>query len=379
MALNITVVSTDGERESVLAAELSAALGTVADVFVQAQTQAAAPGQIIFIDGSMDGLDERLGKLDRRGRAVFIITGEADPLPQHIVDGIVDDLIVRPFRRLDAVSKLGHYKQILMWEEVSRLNASFSELIEGLHEDLRLAERLQKSKLPVKFPDVKGFNIACRYLAGLRSGGDYFDLAESRDGSRLSMMLSDSSSYGLSSAVLSVLMRVAMKLSVDETRSCYATVRAIRAELGAALGSRDRLSLFYGVMSRKDYVLSYLNLGSSCAFHRRAGRGFVELPSQGEALAGPGAFPQEAGEAEIALEPSDRLVLVSDGFVEAAGGTESVCGILERFKDSEPADTLNELVYLVKSGFKSEDDMPAQDCTAMVFDVDSRVVKLVRH
>ena len=44
-----------------------------------------------------------------------------------------------------------------MWDEVHEINASFSEMIDQLRGDLKLAERLQKSKLPLRFTDLRGF------------------------------------------------------------------------------------------------------------------------------------------------------------------------------------------------------------------------------
>jgi hypothetical protein len=69
---------------------------------------------------------------------------------------------------------------------------------------------------------------------------------------------------------------------------------------------------------------------------------------------------------------------VSDGFVETVGGAEQARALLDRFRDREPADCLNELVFEVKKRFAEPDDMPEQDCTAVILDVDSKVIRLAR-
>jgi serine phosphatase RsbU (regulator of sigma subunit) len=264
-----------------------------------------------------------------------------------------------------------------MWGEVNQLNASFSELIANLRNDLQLAERIQKGRFPARFAEIKGFEVTTRYLAGMKSGGDHFDLAESQDAQRLSMVLSDSSSYGLSSAVLSVLMKVALKLSSEEASSASETVRRIRDELVLTLKEKERLSMFYGVLSRKDYVLKYLNLGSTAGFYAPQSAPFKQLPSQGEAISLAGkstAF----NDGQITLEPGGRLVLLSDGFIETVGSLDAACGLLNRFQKSEGKDLANELLFGVKSRFKEPDDMPEQDCTLAVFDMDARVIRLAR-
>lgn len=386
MSLKLTFVGGSRVGAEKWVEELRSALGALGaerDLSVDAhvpsdETRPDPLGNILFFDGTTEeallGLDHLLAAVDRRGRAVFLIASEDGRVPQAVVDGRVDDVLVHPFRGLEILARLIHFERILMWQEVSSLNATFSELLTQLRDDLKLAERLQKTKLPVRFPEVRGIKFASRYMAGMRSGGDYFDIADSRDGSQLSLLMSDSSSYGLSSAVLSVLMRVAMKLSSGEVRSCNETVRRIYGELAATLNEKDRLSLFYGVLSRKDFRLRYVNLGTSCAFLSQ-GEGFRVLPTQADVVtrfSGPSALE----EATVVLGPGDRLVLVSDGFVEAAGGAEKAALLLDRTREGDASDSLNELVYAVKSKLAEPDDLPAQDCSALILDLDRKLVRL---
>jgi hypothetical protein len=79
----------------------------------------------------------------------------------------------------------------------------------------------------------------------------------------------------------------------------------------------------------------------------------------------------------VSLGPSDRFALISDGFVEAVGGPQAMCELLDRFRDADSKDALNELVFCVKSKLTEPDDMPEQDCTAVIFDVDAKTLRLV--
>ncbi len=375
MSLEFTIIAKDQQTENNWAQLLSEAIGDYYQVKIRLFSKTGELGEIIFIDSSCSDLDQILAELNQVRRAVFLIVSEKDSAPQPLLEGKVDDVLVYPFRSLEVMSKLKYYHQILMWDEVSRLNASFSELIEQLHDDLRLAERIQKNRLPSRFPKIKGVKVSSRYLAGGRSGGDYFDLAESKDGNVFSVVLSDSSSYGLSSALLSVLMSAAMKLNSDALVSSVEMVKKIQEELVTTLGEKDNLSLFYGTVSRKDYRLRYLNLGSSVAFYASPGKEFKQLPHQGQPISKKTGMVTGGREGEIVLEPGGRLVLVSDGFVETTGSDRSVLEVLESFREKDPKDSLNELVYQVKSKLP-EDDLPVQDCTAIILDVDSRLLRL---
>jgi hypothetical protein len=377
MTFQLGVFSSNPIIQGVWVNELSVALVGLSDVFVRPYSLKEQFGQIVFVDAAIPDLLEVLRAIDRRGRAVFLVVSESSggqQVPAVLLEGKVDDVLVHPFRSMEVFSKLRHYQQILMWDEVSKLNASFSSALDGIREDLQLASSLQKRRLPVRFADIKGLQIAYRYMAGMRSGGDHFDLAEARGANQLSLVLSDSSSYGLSSAVLSALMGVALKLSADQIRSTQETIQLIHEEIALTLKEKDSLSLFYGVLSRKDFKLRYLNLGTSCAFLSHEGAAFQELPSQGPPITKKVFNPGQ--EMQLELHPEDRLILISDGFLETMGGSGKICKLLDQFRKSEPTDTVNELIYLVKSRFAQPDDLPEQDCTVVVFDVDPRVLRL---
>jgi serine phosphatase RsbU (regulator of sigma subunit) len=191
--------------------------------------------------------------------------------------------------------------------------------------------------------------------------------------------MSDATTYGLAGAVLSALMSVAVKLSNAELRSARETVAGIYDELANVLSDRARLSLFYGIVTRKDLKLKYLNLGSSSAFYSPGPQAkFAVLPSQGPALSGRGGMPQVT-EGELTLQPQDRLALISDGFVEGMGGPQAVCDLLDQHRGREAVDALNEMVFKVKAKFQSPDDLPEQDCTAVFLDTDAKVLRLARE
>jgi hypothetical protein len=380
MILDLTVFGKDVKSEENFSKHLAQALDGLYETKIH-HGESATSSQVIFVEPSNKS-DRFLLELQktggRKGKAVFLIVSEETSsagIPNELTQGWVDDVLVYPFRKLEVLSKIRHYQTILAWDEVQQMNTSFSELINQLKDDFRLAERLQKTCLPTRFPDIRGMKVTQRYLAGMKSGGDHFDLAESKDNSQLSLFMSDSSSYGLSSTVLNVVMKVALKLSVEEARSSFETVKKIQDELKATLSEKDRLSLFYGVLSRKDYRLRYMNLGSSSAFYSPPNGKFTQLKSHdGPITTLTKEVPSE--ESELVLDPAGRLALISDGFSEVSGGAKGICALLDEFREKDPKDALNEMVFRVKKEFQEEDDLPAQDCTGVIFDVDPRLIRL---
>jgi serine phosphatase RsbU (regulator of sigma subunit) len=362
------------EQQTSWSIELSNLIQSMAiwDIEIQyGETQAV---DIVFIDDSHSNRDKIIREKSQRAKAIFLVTSQEE-VPVALMSGELDGVLVRPFRASEVYSLLLRFEQIRKWSEVTQLNQSFSELIKKFQEDLGLTERLQKSRFPKRFQDFKGIRIRSRYLTGMRSGGDYFDVIPDKAGKNLSVLLTDSSSYGLSSTVLSVLLKTAAKLNAEIQASTSEIVGTIYEELALTLSPEDRLSLFYGILSRESLKMKFLNLGHSQVFHAPEGKSFQALEHQGGALSDQSGVPA-VQECEVSLNASDRLIMLSDGFIELIGGEGKVNELLTRFRDKESEDTLNELLFQVRSKLKEPDDFPEQDCTAVIFDVDSKILKL---
>jgi len=383
--LKITVRSKLPSEETRICRELRGLLSELAHVEVTELSRSDAPGSIVIVDGSNSDLETWLGEFDhsgkRKGRMLWLWIEDGAPLAPAFVAGKVDDLLIHPIRPLELLSKLKNYEQHQIAQEVMDLQTALQRVMTNLQVDLGVLERLQKARLPVRFTDVKGFEITSRFIAGEKSGGDFFDLAESQDGQQLAILVTDSSSYGLSSAVLSAVVRVVSRVSVEQSRSVREMVRSFYEELLMPLGPTDRLSVFYGTLSRKDYVLRYLTLGSVRVFYRAPKASYLELPVQGGPLsqASRNALSGSAlVEGSLSWAPGGRLVILSDGFLESLGGSEKALELLETFKDREAKDLLNELTFGIKSGLVNpKEDLPGQDCTGMVMELDPKVIRRI--
>lgn len=376
----ITVAADSVSTEKRWIGSLRWTLGDAAESYTWASAHETSPaewGGVLFVDGGHSDLTRFLNGVDRHSRSVFLIWSDDSREWDWAGDAAekVDDLVVYPFRRAELESKFRLHQHLRMWSEVGELHRSFNELLGALDEDVKLAERLQKARLPNRYPAVRGLHIRSRFLAGLK-GGDHFDLAESKDNSRISILMSDSSSYGLSSAFLSALMRMTMKLSRDEARPAAETVKLIADELLLGLKEKDRLAIFYGILNRKDFRFRYLHLGGSAFFHARKGKGFEIHASHGDPLSIANSDPTKFVEKEVTLEPEDRIVLLSDGFIEACGGLLEAKTLLDPLRDKDSADLTNELVFRVKRKMIDPEDLPPQDCTSLVFDVDAKLLRL---
>ena len=288
----------------------------------------------------------------------------------------VDEFLIEPVRMNDVFLLLRRMDLERSWRDVSAMNAVLDGSLAGLREDLKLAERLQKSRLPVKFGPFKGMTVKSRYLAGLKSGGDYFDVIENDDQSKISLLMSDASSYGLSSALLTTLMRMTVYLGREGDRAPREVVRGIHSEILRSMKETDTLSFFYGTLSKKDYRLKYVHYGKLHLYHAARGEPYQLIEGNASPILGREKSKWwDHPERELVLSGDDRLFLCSDGFVAAANGTEALTRTLNEFRERESVDVLNELAFYVK-GKLGEDDLPPEDASALSIEVDSRILRL---
>ena len=159
MRFSVTVMGEDRAVEQIWANRISAAARGLIEINVLG-AQDIEPekfGQLIFIDGKADStaLSSMLGKIDRRGRAVFLILDEKMSLPEALNQGKVDDVLVWPFRPMELLGKIYRLQQITMWEEVNKLNASFADCLGSCRRMSCLPSGCRKESFPSVFRKSK--------------------------------------------------------------------------------------------------------------------------------------------------------------------------------------------------------------------------------
>ena len=169
--------------------------------------------------------------------------------------------------------------------------------------------------------------------------------------------------------MLRTLVRATAKLSIDHDRACSEVLARIQDELAETLGDKDRLSILFGMISRHDLSLRMMHLGTLGVDHQAKGQAWRQIPAAGPALTRAQPWKSELGRADerVILEPSDRLLLLSDGFRQSD---------LSKSVETDSNALLNDLAFGIKSHLASPDDLPEQDCTALCLTVSPRALRL---
>ncbi|MGE4232783.1 MAG: PP2C family protein-serine/threonine phosphatase [Bacteriovoracia bacterium] len=333
---------------------------------------------VAFIDRSWVLENPAKLKLIRAYYVVLVIDEKKvrTSLPEPMLSGDVDDLLLLPLRNADVISKV---RSAQMWKgskDLLAINATVKDLIENLQEDLRVAREMQKGLIPEKFKQVYGFKVLHKYLCGLKSGGDYLDFFEFEDGNHVGILLSDSTGYGISSSFMSVILRLALKMSREETVSPSKTIQKVFQELLPTMKAHESISIFYGVLNRKTFELKYVTAGN-VEFLISNDKITRSLSGNNPALNAD--LKPTFKEQSLFVHPGERLLFISDGFYSEFKSTKELLESMSEFKEKESLEVINELVFRVRKKLLTDDDMPEQDCSVLILDVEKKALRLAQR
>jgi sigma-B regulation protein RsbU (phosphoserine phosphatase) len=322
-------------------------------------------GEIWLIDVRRKGWQQWLDTQDRAGRSYLLVVDENELLPDVRDLGLVDDLLVAPFRLVELLSKCkAHFARVEVQSTQQELDLANEVL-----------ERILSAKTPRRFIGMKGLKVNSKHLTGLKPGGDYFDLFESDKKDYVNILLADSSSYGLSSVLLGMILSNSAKIANENQLRTSEWIQKIYSDLKTALGEKESLSLFFGRLNRKDFTLHYQLYGSIEAFRVSQDGKCDSFLKQGSKITS-AQPPVHHEESVLVLNPKDRLVLLSDGFVGGVGGESFLRQMFRKQMDKDPFTMVNELSFRIKSKLVDGETFPGEDCSAIVIDIENRVLRL---
>lgn len=208
---------------------------------------------------------------------------------------------------------------------------------EGQRHELDIARKIQLSLLPkaaLKMPGLQVYGV-CEPASHV--GGDYFDYFRVRD--HVDMVIADVSGHSMGSALMmaetrSTLKAEARRAGEGQDQGPGATLAVINELLYEDLnGAEQFISMFYLRYTPRTRELRYASAGHNPPLLLRAGAPSCEqLDAEGLVL---GVLKDVKFEEKVlTLAPGDRILLYTDGIVEARDETGEFFGIMrlcERF------------------------------------------------
>lgn len=234
-----------------------------------------------------------------------------------------------------------------------------------LQRELDLARRIQLSILPSAFPPSQSFRVAAKYVPMSSVAGDLYDFLVAED-KQAGLLIADVSGHGVPAALIASM----VKMAATSQRTHAANPAALLRGMNSALCGNTQgqyVTAAYVYLDAELQALHYSAAGHPAMLLLRDGD-VTEVAENGMLLA---AVESAAYESKsLPLQPGDRLLLYTDGIVEARNDAGQLFGdasLSTAFKNSRhlsPAEAADHLLTTVQRWAKSQDD----DLTVLICD-----------
>ena len=186
---------------------------------------------------------------------------------------------------------------------------------ERLERELELASDVQRSLLPGDLPQFDDYQFAAYLEPARQVGGDFYDVME-LDEEHIGVLIADVADKGFHAALFMAVTRTLFLQAGQRSLSPAEVATAVhQGMLDVATTDDTFLTAFYGVLHRPSGKLTYVRAAQDRPLHVRP-----DVPVQ--PLMGNGRFlgmmeGLVLKEFDIQLQSGDRLVMFSDGVVDA--------------------------------------------------------------
>jgi len=186
---------------------------------------------------------------------------------------------------------------------------------ERVKAEIDAANRIQAALLPVDAPDVSGAEFASHYRAATEIGGDYFDFLTMPSG-EIGIAFGDVSGHGLTSGIVMAMAKSALLVQVGYDPSPRAVMNVLNDIVMKTAPKRILMTFFFGLLDPASQTLVFSSAGHLDPYvYRAATKRLEALSSWGFPL---GVRRREPFmEHSVDFEAGDRLILYSDGLIEA--------------------------------------------------------------
>jgi phosphoserine phosphatase RsbU/P len=247
----------------------------------------------------------------------------------------------------------------------ARRTLTRDQQLRDIQKELEVARDIQLSILPADFPGSLHFRVAARYVPMTSVAGDFYDYVVA-DQRQAGLLIADVSGHGVPAALIASM----VKLAAASQRANAADPSVFLSRMNAALCGNTQSQFVTAAYVHLDSAARELRY--SAAAHPpmlllRSGQ-VSEIEENGLMLA---AFPWATySNSTHRLEEGDRLLLYTDGIIEASNaageffGRDALCNVLRKTAGSTARDAADLIVAAVQKWSATQED----DLTVLVCD-----------
>ena len=226
-----------------------------------------------------------------------------------------------------------------------------------LQKELEIARRIQTDILPAPYPSSTHFRVAARYVPMTAVAGDFYDFLILNP-QQAGLLIADVSGHGIPAALIASM----VKLAATSQRANAADPAALLSGMNTVLHGHTQSQFVTAAYVYLDATTSTLRY--SAAAHPpmlllRAGE-IIPIEENGLMLA---AFSFATYETAVhPIEPGDRLLLYTDGLLEATNqhgeefGADRLHALLKETALLHPSDAADRIVSTLENWSLAQND-----------------------
>jgi serine phosphatase RsbU (regulator of sigma subunit) len=276
---------------------------------------------------------EILRELKRRRPDLPVIVSTASDSQDDVIEALrasADDFVKKPLRDeliLSAVKRTIERVRIKkqneeLLERLKETNRMLEVYRAEMERELLVAQKVQDWLMRIEFPAMNRFRFHHKRVPSIQVGGDFIDIIQWRESERRGIVFVDIAGHGVSAALIAPIFRGMVRDVVKADIRPAAVMRKL-FESGRAFFDGGRFaSVLYVLLDDNKGTATIAKGGQEPAV-------IIKQDSTGPRMVDPMGFPigmdlgdsaslDEFEEITVHLEPRDRLILYTDGLVEAA-------------------------------------------------------------
>ncbi len=245
--------------------------------------------------------------------------------------------------------------------QLARQQQAEALALERIEQELRVARIIQQTLLPKELPSIPGWSLAAHWQPARAVSGDFYDFIQFPDG-KIGLVIGDVTDKGVPAALVMATTRSVLRTAAERLVSPSPVLREVNNMLCPDIPHNMFVTCLYAVLDPATGDLRFANAGHNLP-SLSVGDQVSELWATGMPL---GLMEDmEYVEQETRLDPGSRLVLYSDGLVEAHNPQGQMFGFPRLHEKLECAPgnqrliefLLNELAEFTGPGWEQEDDV----------------------
>ncbi len=284
-------------------------------------------------------------------------------------------LLNKKIEDLELVVQFKNNEILKYQNELKKISHTLDLLLYQSEQDVEKLNQIQQVIVPSDLPQFPGFEISRKFVYGTKQGGDYFDLYSHPDKMKFSLLLSSSTSYTMSAALLSVILQSSSELEGRAGQSIDQAIQTITLELNKITSGQDESHLMIGQFDRRDMSFKFCCFGDiGCYFQdtNQKNLQILTFKRMQSSLKKENA-PIKARFQQIELKPSQRLCFISKGLLEILSD-QDINDILKTDHVASVHQIRNQI--LVRAQLKSGLEQPHKDQTVIIIELKENMVRL---